>query len=165
MADNTVASREAAIAQVVTLLQGVTSGLPSGVAIPHVFRHEPVFVPEGRTVALVYRGTGEAEGYPFMTLGHMMVALRFDVLVSWPWGNYDAGYLDDIEKEIVDLDRAIVAALSADRDLGGNISALLLGDSETGYMTQSTDAGDVFVGRWLRLPITMQILDAETVSL
>lgn len=159
---NTVSTREAAIQRIVALLQQVDV---EGVAFPHVFRHEPVFIPEARCVAVVYRGDGEADGYPRMTMSHQMVALRFDIIVSWPWGSYDVGYLDDIEKELVDVDRAIQAAINSDRDLDGNVSDVQTYSSDTGYMTSQTDNGAVYVGRWLKVPITVALLDAEAISL
>lgn len=159
---NTISSREAAIQRIIGLLQQVDV---DGVTFPHVFRHEPVYIPEARCAALVYRGDGESEGYPRMTFGHQMVALRFDIIVSWPWGSYDVGYLDDIEKELVDVDRAIQAVINGDRTLDGNVSDVQTAASDTGYMTQQTDNGAVYVGRWLQVPISVVLLDAEVIAL
>lgn len=156
---NTVTGREAALVALVNHLRQVSP------QIAHVYRHEPLSIYQSRMAAVTYEGDGEADGYPSMTMGHQMKALRVDIQVYWAWGSQDAGYLDDIEKEIIDMDRAIQAALSGERDLGGNISALMIGSSEVGYLVRNTDVGEVMIGRVLRLPTTLQILDAEAVRL
>lgn len=162
---NTVVAREAALDLLKAKVKDVTSGLPSGTEIVHVYGHEPQWIPESRVAGVVYRGDGEADGYPRMTFGNQMVALRFEIVVFWPWGNVDAGMLDDYERELVHVDRAIQAALLADVDLGGNVTAALPGDSQTGYMTHTlTNGADAFIGRWLRVPVSLWELEAEAIT-
>ena len=161
---NTVADRISAVDRLVSLVQDVSAGLPTGAQILHVYRHEPQALFDGRVAAVVYRGDAEPDGYGGKTWGHVLTALRFDLNVYWPVSGYDPGYLDDIELEVMNIDRAIVKAVSADRDLGGTVSALTLGDSDTSYISM-TSPEDAVVARKLSREVRVQLLDAEAVAL
>ena len=159
---NTAIARAAALDWIKDQILQVS--LPSGARIVHVYGHEPQAIYESRMAGIVYRGDGEADGYPRMTFGNQMVALRFDVIVYWAWGNTDPGALDDYERELIEFDRAIQAKLVADSDADGNVTALLTGSSQTGYMTRTADDA-AFVGRWLQIPISLWELEAEAIAI
>lgn len=159
---NTVVARGSALATLKTHLQQVTSGIAA--PLGHVYMHEPEYPLESRLGAIVYKGSGEPpEGS--MTLGNRMHALRFDIFVYWAWGGRDPGHRDDIESELMDVERAIVASLVGDSNLGGNVTVLYVGDTDTGYIQKSSDNGTAVTLRVLTIPIELVELEGEAIAL
>ncbi len=149
---DTVAGRESAIAQLKTLITGVTD-----VTIPHCYRHEPRAVYADRYAAIVYRGITQRE----MTMGNVMRAFRFEIQVYWQM-QVDPGTLDAIEKEILDTDAAIETALFSDLQLGGNVTRMIIEEpSDVDYIM----ANEAPVARRLTIPVLLEELEAESISL
>jgi len=149
---DTKAGRESAIAQLKTLITGVTD-----VTIPHCYRHEPRAVYADRYAAIVYRGVTSRE----MTMGNVMRRFGFDIQVYWQM-ILDPGTLDTIEKEILDTDVAIETALFTDLSLGGNVTRMVLEEPST---TDYIMVDDVPVARRLTIPVELEELEAESISL
>ena len=160
---NTVVARDAAIERVKDHVREVTSGLPSGGSLT-VFGHEPQAFYESRTAAVVNDEIADPTGLPNMTLGNMMWTHQYNIHVYWVWNNMDPGRLDDIEREARHVAVGILKALSADRDLGGNVTSLELTGARFGYITRGAGSESVIM-RVLTIPFGFQELESDLVAL
>jgi len=94
-------------------------------------------------------------------MGNVMRRFGFDIQVYWQM-ILDPGTLDTIEKEILDTDVAIETALFTDLSLGGNVTRMVLEEPST---TDYIMVDDVPVARRLTIPVELEELEAESISL
>ena len=148
---DSVEARAAAMTQMKSLIAGVTG-------IKEVVGHDPLGAMSSRTAAVVYMGESRKEA----TFGNVMVRTRFEIRVFWPVSNANRAALDDYQQESWDFTRAIQAALSGDRELGGNVTALYMDEPAEAAMRERNE-GEIY---WvLTIPVELEEMEAEAIAL
>ena len=166
MTDTQVA-RAATRSQIVTHLESMSSAaFPSGVTLAHVYKHRPIWKSGNRCAAVFYDGdqVGLGAETKMGTLGNVMVAARVMVSVYWLLVR-DSGTLDDVDQEMWDFDRAFQALVSADRDLGGNVSAVRVEPTRVYPTFENEETGQGAMYLALEIPLLLDELEAEAVAL
>ena len=120
-----------------------------------VLQHEPLSIPTGDRVACFYF-VGESE--KSMTLGNVMVTQDFNVRCYFRV-QPSLQARNKCELEIWNACRSVQTRLSADRQLGGNTTDMVLGDAEIGW---SDIGGNTF--RTLSIPMGLIELEAEAIA-
>ena len=120
-----------------------------------VLQHEPLSIPKGDRVACFYF-VGESE--KSMTLGNVMVTQDFNVRCYFKV-QPSIQARNKCELEIWNACRSVQTGLSADRQLGGNTSDMVLGEAEIGW---SDIGGNTF--RTLSIPMGLIELEAEAIA-
>ena len=120
-----------------------------------VYKHEPLSIPSGDRVAEFFF-TGESQ--KAMTLGNVMLTQDFTIRVYFriqaaPQARNTA------ELELWNACRSVQTGLSADRQLGGNTTDMVIGDADVGY----SDIGGVTF-RTLSIPLGLVELEGEAIA-
>ena len=120
-----------------------------------VLQHEPLSIPTGDRVACFYF-VGESE--KSMTLGNVMVTQEFVVRCYFKvMPSIQAR--NKSELEIWNACRSVQTGLSADRQLGGNVTDMIISEAEVGW---ADIGGNTY--RTLSIPLGLVELEAEAIA-
>jgi hypothetical protein len=120
-----------------------------------VLQHEPLSIPTGDRVACFFF-TGES--MKGMTLGNVMVTQDFTVRCYFRVQS-SLQARNKSELELWNACRSVQTGLSADRQLNGNITDMILGDAGIGWIDVG---GSTF--RSLSIPLGLIELEAEAIA-
>lgn len=115
-------------------------------------------VPAQVTYAWYYTGAGDNP-----LIGETLTDHPYDDQVEcrfyWPVATRDAVPSRDLENLVRNTARTFIARLEADRDLGGNVTDLTIGDAVAGWLDL---AGNPF--RIVTLPLSFGQTDSEPIA-
>lgn len=143
-------SRSGAMTQIETILKA-----NSDPDFDLVLQHEPLSIPTGDRVACFYF-VGESE--KSMTLGNVMVTQEFVVRCYFK-AMPSIQARNKSELEIWNACRSVQTGLSADRQLSGNVTDMIISEAEVGW----TDIGGNTY-RTLSIPLGLVELEAEAIA-
>ena len=143
-------SRSGAMTQIETILKA-----NSDPDFDLVLQHEPLSIPTGDRVACFYF-VGESE--KSMTLGNVMVTQEFVVRCYFK-AMPSIQARNKSELEIWNATRSVQTGLSADRQLSGNVTDMIISEAEVGW----TDIGGNTY-RTLSIPLGLVELEAEAIA-
>lgn len=113
-------------------------------------------VPARKTVFWAYAGSQDNELIGETLTDHPF-SERITVGYLWPVATRQ-GVTRELEMEVRQVTRALIAALEGDRKLGGNVEALTIGEAVTGWLTT-----DAFV-RTSTITLDLGFTDVEPIA-